>query len=367
MQMQLQNFASLVGAGAAAVQGTARQLVDLTVGSTLRAVLEASASIALWVQWLIVQVVQTTRAGTAEGADLDSWMADFGVARLPAVASSGVLNFARYTSGGSAVVPVGTLARTADGAHLFAVAADPANPAWTGAGYAMAAGVAFVPVPAVAQAAGAAGNVQVGSVTLIAAAVPGVDTVANAAAFTGGRDAESDAALRARFTRFLDSRARATGAAILYAIDGVQQGLQRTLQDNTPVLGSFLVTVDDGSGAPSSSLIAAVAAAVEAVRPLGALYAVQAPVVIPADVSLSVTLVDGAVAGTVRAAVAAAITDHINTLGLGAALAWSRLIQVAHEASPLVAAVSAVLVNGGAADLVPGPGGVVKPGAVVVS
>ena len=67
MQLQLQSFASLVGSASAAVQGSARQLVDLTVGSTLRALLEASASIALWVQWLIVQVLQTTRAGTAEG------------------------------------------------------------------------------------------------------------------------------------------------------------------------------------------------------------------------------------------------------------------------------------------------------------
>ena len=170
MQLQLQSFASLVGSASAAVQGSARQLVDLTVGSTLRALLEASASIALWVQWLIVQVLQTTRAGTAEGADLDSWMADFGVARLAPVA-----------------------------------------------------------------------------------------------------------------------------------------------------------------------------------------------------VSLSIALAPDAVAGMVRGAVEAAITSHINGLGLGVPLVWSRLIQVAYDASPLVAGVSAVLINGGADDIVPGPGGVVKAGAVVVS
>lgn len=372
MQLQLQNFASLVGSASAAVQGSARQLVDLTVGSTLRALLEASASIALWVQWLIVQVLQTTRAGTAEGADLDSWMADFGVVRLAPVASVGGLAFGRFTTAGTAVVPAGTLVRTADGSQVFGVVADVSHPAWTGAGYGMAAGVASVVVPGVAQGTGVAGNVQAGAISLISAALPGVDTVTNAAAFVGGLDGESDAALRARFTRFLDSRARATTGAILYAIDGVQQGLQRTVQENVlpggaASIGSFVVTVDDGSGAPSASLMAAVGAAVETMRPVGAIYAVMAPTVMTASVSLSVGLAPDAVAGVVRGAVMAAVTSYINGLGLGVPLVWSRLIQVAYDASPLVQGVSAVLVNGDVLDIVPGPGAVMKAGSVVVS
>ena len=87
MALQLQNFSTLVSNAAAAVQGAAVQLVDLTVGSTLRAILEANASMALWLQWLIVQVLQTTRAATSLGSDLDSWMADFAFARLPANAA----------------------------------------------------------------------------------------------------------------------------------------------------------------------------------------------------------------------------------------------------------------------------------------
>ena len=67
MQLQLQTFTSLVSSAAAAVQGAASQLVDLTVGSVLRAVLEANASLALWLQWLILQVLRTTRAATSQG------------------------------------------------------------------------------------------------------------------------------------------------------------------------------------------------------------------------------------------------------------------------------------------------------------
>ena len=67
---------------AAAVQAAATQLLDLTVGSTLRAVLEANASVCLWMQWLILQVLRTTRAATSTGADLDSWMADLSLTPL---------------------------------------------------------------------------------------------------------------------------------------------------------------------------------------------------------------------------------------------------------------------------------------------
>src|SRR5690348_5359863 len=143
MQLSLQTFTSLVQNMAAAVQSAASQLLDLTVGSTLRAVIEANASIALWMQWLILQVLQSTRAATSTGADLDSWMADFSLSRLPATAARGTVTLSRYTPLGPALVPVGALVRTADGLQTFAVIADASNPAWNKAanGYALAAGV----------------------------------------------------------------------------------------------------------------------------------------------------------------------------------------------------------------------------------
>lgn len=67
MQLSLQNFTTLMQNMAAAVQSASAQLLDLTVGSTLRAVLEANASVALWMQWLILLVLQTTRAATSTG------------------------------------------------------------------------------------------------------------------------------------------------------------------------------------------------------------------------------------------------------------------------------------------------------------
>ena len=95
MNLSLQTFATLVQNMAAAVQGAASQLLDLSVGSVLRALLEASASVALWLQWLIVLVLNMTRAATSQGPALDSWMADFSFTRLPAAAATGQITFSR--------------------------------------------------------------------------------------------------------------------------------------------------------------------------------------------------------------------------------------------------------------------------------
>ncbi len=367
MQLQLRDFASLVGNAAAAVQASSRALVDLSVGSTLRAILEANASLGLWMQWLILRVQRMTRASTSDGEDLDSWVADFALARLPAVAAVGQARFARFAATEAAEVPAGTLVRTADAAQGFVVEPDAAHPAWDAARgvYVLAAGVAAVTVKIRAELAGAAGNVQPGAIVLIADALAGVDTVANDLALAGGLDAESDAALRARFRDYLASRSRATPVAIGHAVASLRQGLRWHIAENAAD-GSFIVTVDDGSGAPSADLLSMAASAIEAVRPVACSFAVQPPSVSTADVAMTLAVAPGAAAPEVAARVATAIGAHLAGLKVGGVLPWSRLSQLAYDASPEVLNVTGVLLNGGTADLDPGPAGVVRPGAIVV-
>jgi uncharacterized phage protein gp47/JayE len=374
MNLQLMTFSRLVETAAAAVQGSAKQLLDLTVGSALRAILEANASIALWLQWLIVLVLQTTRAATSTGSDLDSWMADFSVTRQSAVAATGSATFSRFTDTAGALVPVGTQVRTTDGTQTFNVIEDDSNAAWSASqdGYFLAAGTSSVTVPVQAVTAGSAGNVVAGAISLIVAAISGVDTVTNPTALQNGMDAETDAALRSRFASFLASRARATPVAVGYAVTSVQQGLQYVIQENqtpdgTACMGCFVVTVDDGSGTPASALLAQVSAAIELMRPLATTYAVQAPTIYPATISLSITTAASAVHATVASVVQTALSDYVNTLPDGAMLAWSRLAQVAYGASTSVTNVTGVLLNGGTADLVPPPNGVVKVASVTVN
>jgi uncharacterized phage protein gp47/JayE len=374
MQLQLQSFSTLVSNAAAAVQGAATQLIDLTVGSTLRAILEANASLALWMQWLLVQVLATTRAATSNGADLDTWCADFALTRLAASPAAGRATFARFTPTQQALIPAGTTVRTADGSQSFAVTTDTTNPAWMSAqnGYVLGAGVASITVGVVAVLPGSLGNVQAGAISLLATAVSGIDTVSNAAALSGGLDAEADVALRKRFSSYLASRARGTPLAIGNAILSVRQGLSYTLQENTApgggfTMGSFLATIDDGTGSPSTSLLTLVASAIEATRPIGSTYAVQPPNIVIANVSMSISTSATAVHTSISASVVAAVTSAINALPIGAALPWSRLTQLAYDADPSVTNVTAVLLNLGTGDLFVGPSGLIKAGTVQVN
>lgn len=376
MQLQLQTFTTLVQNTAAAVQSAATQLLDLTVGSSLRAVLEANASIALWLQWLILQVLQTTRAATSSGDDLDSWMADLALIRLPASPASGIANFSRLTATVAAFIPIGAIARTADGVQTFVVTGPlgtsniPFNQ--TQNGYLLSVGVTSLNVPVQAQRSGAAGNIQAGAITLIATAMPGIDGVTNTAAFQNGLDAETDDAFRSRFRNFIDSRSRATPLAVGYAIGNIQQGLQFTILENIDPtgasrLGNFVVTVDDGSGSPSPSLLATVTAAVEAVRPIGSTFSVQAPVVIVANVSIAITMLQGESRAQAVAAVVKAISTYINSLAIGAPLPVSRLAQLAYAAHPGIGNANQLQINAAFSDIVPPSAGVIKAGIISVN
>lgn len=374
MQLSLQTFTSLIQNMAAAVQSAASQILDLTVGSTTRAILEASASVALWMQWLILQVLQATRAATSTGSDLDSWMNDFSLTRLAASPASGIVTFSRFTSTSVGFIPVGTTVRTADLSQTFSVVGAATVPTFSGTqnGYVLAIGVSSLDVPVTALTPGSAGNVQAGSVTLLGTAVPGVDQVTNSAAFQGGLDAESDNAFRSRFQSFMASRSRATPAAVGFAVQSIQQGLDYAIQENVdqtgnPALGNFVVTVDDGTGYPSVALLASVQSAVDAVRPIASTFSIQAPSVVYANVSLTVAFGLATSNQAVLSAVTTGLTNFINSLTLGSGLPLTKVAQVAYESCPAVNNVSQILINGTGNDLAVGPSQVIKCGLVVVT
>ncbi len=236
----------------------------------------------------------------------------------------------------------------------------------------LAASVASVTVPVVAQVPGSAGNVQAGAVSLLATAIPGVDMVANPAAFQNGIDAEADDAFRARFRNFIASRSRATILSIGYAISSVQQGLSYTIAENVdttgaPLVGNFVATVDDGSGVPSTALLASVSAAIDAVRPIGSTFAVRPPTVVSVPISFSISISPGAIKSQVVAAVGPAVASFVNTLPIGAPLPVTRIAQLAYGAHSAVTNVTNLVVNGGASDVVTSLSTVIKTSSVAVS
>lgn len=359
MPLQTKPFDQLVTDQAVTAQASAAgRALDFTRGSVLRALAEGFAAIGLWLQGLVLRVLAVTRASTSTGGDLDTWMADYGLTRVAATTAAGFVTFARYTPTTTALIPVGAQVKTFDGAWTYTVtdgglAIDPVL-----GGYQLPAGQASITLPVKATVSGAGGNADPGTVSLLASAVAGVDTVTNSAAIAGGFEAESDASLQARFVAYIASLPRATRGAIEFAIGQVQPGLTHSViegqrPDGTAAPAVFTIVLDDGTGTPSADLIARVSAAVSEYRPLGVEYAVVAPVAKLITVSMQIEVSDPTAQTTAAAAVRAALLAYINALPLGAGLSYYRLSQIAFDASPLVTNVITYDINGQRQDIPP--------------
>ena len=375
--LQLQTFAQWTNQFAAAVQSAASSLTNFASGTILLALAQANASVALWFQWLLLMVLSITRAATSTGTYLDTWMADFDFTRLGATYATGSVTFERFTPTNSAlIVPyynaaggvnaTGALVQTTDGTQQFGVTTLTTNSYWNAqqGGYLIPANTGSATLPVQALNIGTQGNVAAGAVALLASGISGVDTCTNASAFTNGLAAETDAAFRARFVLYINSMSEGTVAAVENAVLSVQQNLTCTVQPGT---GSFVVTVDDGTGNPSSATLAAVLAAVGNVYALGITYSVQGPTEIVAAVAFTLTAASGYTKANMIPVIATALTAYINALPMGAALPYSRVAQVIYDATPGVANVTGLTLNGLTADLGGSHAQCVRAGAITIS
>ena len=374
MALNIKDFTTLVQDQVAAIQAKAAGLVDLTIGSLLRSVVESNSGVTQWVQQLFVQLLVATRAATCSGSDLDSWMADFGFIRLSAVQSQGSVTFSRFTATNAALIPVGATVATKDGTQIYTVTVDTTNPAYSAGqgGYVIAAGIASVTVPVRANTAGAAGNALASTVTVITASIQYVDTVTNALAFAGGADQELDDAFRARFVLWVASLSKGTAAAIGFAISSLQPGVTYSLTENfdysgAAKLGYFYAVIDDGTGAPSGTFLSSASNAIDAVRAFTVTFGVFAPTLVTANYAMTITTDPAANHATVVSLVQAAVTSYINSLKLGQLLPFTQVAAVAYGASPYVTNVSGLTINGATADIAATNKQVIRAGTGAVS
>lgn len=369
MALSLQSFTQMVQNSAAAAQGACAQLLDLTVGSVIRSLLEANASIGLWMQWLILQVLAATRLSTSTGPDVDSFVGDYTLTRLPGVAASGAVTLSRFSAVGTALVAPGVLVTTSDLSQSFVIGVDTTNPEWNPqlGGYLIPDGIVTVTVPVQAATVGISGNVQPGTITLLGSAIPGVDSVSNALAFSNGADVESDAELKARFANYIASLSKATLLAIAYAISQVQQGLSWYINENFPRIGSFTVTVDDGSGNPPSSLLSLIYTAIDQVRPIGSTFSVIGPQITIINITATIAALPNISQPTLFSPIITALDTYMDTLPIGSDVSYTRVITVIYAAVSGIANVTALTLNGGTNDIAIGPSGVAKAGTVVLT
>lgn len=390
MAVSTQSFQSMVSNAVSAMQGAASALVDLTVGSVLRAFVDAYCGLALWLQGLALQIASLTRFATSNGPDADSWGADFLFTRLNAVQASGVVTFQRFTPTQQAVIqaavqigttstglPIwsgGQVVQTGDGTQQFQVVPDTTQAAYNvGLNlYVIPASTASADAAVQAINTGPGGNVAPGLVSVIASSIIGVDIVSNAAAMAGGADAESDAAYKARFPLYLQSLTQGTKQACINAVIALQEGATCNIVENFnisgfPQPGYFYAIVDDGTGDPSDAFLTAAFNAIQRVDAIGTPFGVFRPTIITANVSMIVGIAPGFTGSTVRAQIVIAVTAYVNSLSEGATLAFTKLFELAYDV-PGVASVplATTFLNGLQVDLVSTGQQLIRIGSVTV-
>lgn len=362
MALPNKTFAQLVSDMVAAWSAAVGLTPALQPGDALYADMQATAGQMVFLEAQVQLVNAVARAQTSTGADLDSFMAQFGFTRLPATFNTGVVTFSKLTPAVNPVlVPAGTVVQTTGGAAQYQVVADTNQPTWNAAqnAYVLAPGQTSLTATVEALVAGTGPNVAAGALNQLASSLPGIDAVTNGSAINNGMNAESDTAFRARFVLYISSLSKATKQAILSAIANVQQGLFVDLLENeTPggetQLGEFTAVVDDGSGSPPAALITSVFNAVDLVRGFTIMPNVVAPTLIAPTISIVIRIAAGAVQSVVETGVQNAISAMIATLEPGALTLFISQVEAAALSVSGCQAVKSgqTKINGTAADLI---------------
>lgn len=169
--------------------------LDTSIGTPIRKILDAvseAISEAYADRYLLQYQYDID---SRSGSDLDSFVALFGFARIPARRASGTALFQRSTvATQSTVIPAGTQLATADSPPIIVQTMSPVI---------FPQSSLSVTAPVQAVAGGANSNLAANSIVRLVSPVEGVGAVSNPSSLTGGTDGESDTQLRDRFKRTL--------------------------------------------------------------------------------------------------------------------------------------------------------------------
>ncbi len=245
---------------------------------------------------------------TADAEHLDNHAALRGITRKNGAKAEGVLRFRiEQALGEDLPIEKGVVCTTA-GLVRFET---------TQAG-AIKAGELYADVPAVAQNAGAAGNVPAQSITQMSLAPAGVVGVTNPAAFTGGTDAESDEALRARvmdtFLRLPNGANAAFYASRALSHEGVEAV---EVIPRVAGVGTVGLVVAAADGVDEQALFSELRADIEPLREIAVDVQILAPQERTVDVDICIKPAAGVEFEAASAAVQTAIGAFFNGKLLG--------------------------------------------------
>ena len=235
---------------------------------------------------------------SAVGAYLDQHAALRGITRKSGTKAVGMLRF-RIDAATEEDIPVerGTVCTTA-GLVRFVTTADGV----------IEAGSLYADIPAMAEQAGAAGNVGAETVIYMTKAPVGVSGVLNPAAFSGGSDGEDDAALRLRVVDSFRRLPNGANAAFYEQRAMSHEGVTAAvILPRYQGIGTVGVVIAGADGTPDAALLQAVQNDLQQVREIAVDVTVLAPTEQTVNVQVKITPADGVSFQTAAAAAETAL------------------------------------------------------------
>jgi uncharacterized phage protein gp47/JayE len=221
-----------------------------------------------------------------------------------------------------------------------------------------------ITVNAEAQNTGVEGNVGVGTITVLTNTPSTLVGVTNPTAFTGGSDPEDTEDYRDRLLEWVRSPGTGSNDDLKAIAEGVSGVGSATIFENTPVAGTTTVRIAaPGGGIPSSTVIDAVQAALDAYDISNISIVVTTFNPVPTNVTVDVTTSGTYTLTDVTPSVQAAITDYINQLEVAATLKIAGIIDAVYG----LAGISDIVVTTPATNQTTSAGDKRTPGTITVT
>lgn len=219
-------------------------LTDISEGSALLALMRTVAEQIAEADVRLAQIRDQFTLEGASGVDLDERAEELGFTRLPATRATGRVTITRATTAGALVVPEGAVfGRSDDDEVTYLSTAEET----------FAIGVASIEITVRASVEGGRGNAPSSTINKLNNVVSDVVSVTQGVGIANGREAETDANLRDRATRHLNSLARCQPLALEYlatsytATDGTR-ATTALIYELPEIRGECELLIDDGSG-----------------------------------------------------------------------------------------------------------------------
>ncbi|WP_368292873.1 baseplate J/gp47 family protein [Dehalobacter sp. TBBPA1] len=275
--------------------------IDTTEGSFIHDALSPAALEIAQLYTSLDLVLTLAFAQTTSGQYLDYRAGEHGLTRKVAVKAAGIV---KVTGNPGVAIGQGTIFLTDGGIGFESTKASVIQDNES------------VDISVQAAEEGITGNVPAGAVKTLQVALQGVTEITNENAIIGGTDEESDEDLLSRLLLKVRNPATSGNAShyLQWAgeVSGVGDAKVFPLWDGA---GTVKVVIVDSEKMPAEAeIVAAVAAYVESVRPIGAEVTVEAAAGVDINVAVTVTLAENYTLEQVTTSFRALLTEHLKDI-----------------------------------------------------